>query len=85
VAVVGGGLLFHEGVGMTHPLRHFSQYMVNRGVVVVVVARFVFDSAAFRFALFARFGVVPLRLLFGYVGVGVGFGFRLQPGPVCSR
>ena len=57
--------------------------MVNRGaVVVVVVARFVFVSAVFRFALFARFGVVPFRLLFGCVGVGVWFGVRLQPGPV---
>ena len=69
---------------MTHPFKPFSQCMVNR-VVVVVVARVVFDRAVFCFALFARFVVVPFRLLFGYVGVGLGFGFRLQPGPVCPR
>ena len=81
--MVGGGLLFDEGVGMTHPFKPVSQSMVNRGVVVVVVSRFVFDHAVF--ALFDCFVVVPFRLLFGYVGVGVGFGFRLQPGPVCPR
>jgi len=68
VAVVGGGLLFYEGVGVTHPLRHFNQCMVIRGVVVVVVSRVVTVSSVdvfapvvvvFVFAFGFSFGVVP--------------------------
>ena len=67
VAVVGGGLLFYEGVGMTHPLRHFNQFMVIRGVVVVVSRVVTISSVdvfapvvvVFVFAFGFSFGVVP--------------------------
>ena len=71
--VVGGGLLFYEGVGMAHPFKPFSQCMVNRGVVVVVVvvARFVFKPCCVLFCPVWPFWCCTVSFVVWVRGCGV--------------
>ena len=65
--VVGGGILFYEGVGMTQPFKPFSQCMVNRGVVLFVSACAVLSACAV-------VALVVVAFVFARVVVGVSAG-----------